>query len=492
MHITRTDFPTDYHSCPLKRLETFFHLIDSGHIFNSVSPDSFHQLRAAVADALVQSLVWHRPTLETSRGLLWPYESLRERAPFFEQQAESKSPFIRNQAKLFLTLLPFPGQWHRIITAENELIKNPEFQAFISTEQHNIEAKIRQKHQKRFKLRHFCQILKKPRLPHEKGILRIFSLPYLFTDQNFLKQLCRYYFLYIEPPMGIVFRHAWWRHFTAQSDPCLFGAGSDEDARFLESQENVLTTRLAHGDFLENDICPAAGGGEKKFDIVFNATFDDLPRKRHLLMLSLLKHPLLNAASALFIGRGEPAAVDLFREKVRQEGLEGRITVLDNLRRQDVTAYLTRCRMGVHLSLYENACRCIYEFFRADLPCVISSSMAGINLKIFTPQTGLAVTDKNLPEAIGYVLCHPDQFSPRNWFMTRSGTRNSTYRLNRQLKTIYTDFGYRWTEDIVALGSSGANRYIHPSDYRRFGEQFKQLHDLFSAHCPLSVLINPD
>ena len=225
--------------------------------------------------------------------------------------------------------------------------------------------------------------------------------------------------------------------------------------------------------------------------MVFNATFDDMPRKRHELLLRLLLHPDLLDLKALFLGRGRPSNVDKFAAKVRELGLDSRVTIMANLRRSEVPLQLNRCKMGVHLSLYENACRSIYEFFRADLPCVVSSSMGGMNLSLFNAKTGKAVGENDLPEAIAFVLKHRQEFRPREWFVEHSGSINSTRMLNSALRTYFTCWGYEWRQDIVPLVSSGANRYRNAADYQKFRPEFEWLLELMNSHkrSPLNLSI---
>jgi hypothetical protein len=461
------------------KLERFFSLIDSSRIFDSIDLHYFTTLRNEIKDSLVQLLVWKRSFLESEKSLNWPYEALKERVSFFKNLSQKESsPMLRHQARLFLALLPFPGQWGWLTKFEKEFRNDAEIDEFFKMEKQKIQAKLRGKRQKQYKLRHFCQILKKPRLPREKGVLRIFSLPYLFIDPTLLKVLNHQYFLYVEPTAGAIFRHTWWRNFSTLEDPFLFGVSSEEDAMFLQSQPGTLTTNLAHGDFMENEVAVDLGK-EKHFDIVFNSTFDEMPRKRHNLLLSLLHHPLLRHATALVIGRGKEKNVNNFKQKIDQNGLSHRVTVMSNLRRIDVPKQLAHCQMGVHFSLHENGCRCIYEFFRSDLPCVISSSTAGVNMEIFNSMTGLAVPDKDLPDAISYVLLNKKKFTPRRWFLANSGSYHSTFKLNEQLKAIFQNRGYEWSDDIIPLGSSGANRYLHDSHYTKFRYEFGKLLESF-------------
>ncbi|MBN1930828.1 MAG: glycosyltransferase [Desulfobacterales bacterium] len=473
-------------------LEQFFFLIDSGRLFETTDPVYYQKLRKRILNAFAQLLVWQRPLLEGTRGFYWPYEALEKRLDFFKDiVSKSKHSFVSKQAQLFLALLPFPGQWDQLRKAQSDLINYSEIRKFFKIENRKIQNKLSEKIQKQFKLRHFCQILKKPKMPYEKGVLRIFSLPYIFFNYKLLKDLSRYYFFYIEPPMGVIFRHTWLRVFSTSEDPCLFGVGGKEDEMFLKGQQGIITTRLAHGDFLSNDA-PIDVGKEKLFDMVFNATFDDMPRKRHMLMLTLLQHPLLGHCRALFLGRGTETNVKIFKEKIQQAGLAKRVRVLANLRREDVPKYLAQSKIGVHLSLYENACRSIYEYFRSDLPCVISSSMAGMNLEIFNSQTGMTAIEKDLPKAISKVLCNRNQYTPRSWFLANSGSLNSSRKLNDQIRSIFKSQGYEWTEDIVPLTSSGASRYINIDQYEAFRLEFEELLKIFHQNVQLPINLTVD
>jgi hypothetical protein len=463
----------------LQVIEQFLELADSGLFFVGADDEFLRSLRQAVAAALHRLLVWERPWLEAQRGILWPYQELAQRYHLFQQLAEDAAePLRQQQAALFLALLPFPRQWQWLLRVEQQFGAISELRAFQTAETRSVADKIDHKPQKSYKLRHFCQVLKGYRGTREKGILRIFSIPYLLValHPQVLSRISERYVIFAEPPMGVVFRHTWWRHFAALSDPCVMGVGSPEDGLFLRQQASVEVVPLAHGDFLE-DREPERPGVSKDYDIVFNATFDDMPRKRHELMLELLRHPLLSKARALFLGRGSEENVAALGRMLRQRGLEGRVTIVANVRREDVPGYLAKCRMGVHLSLYENACRSIYEFFREDLPCVISSSMAGMNPDIFNDQTGATVHDDNLPQAIAFTLQHAERFTPRHWFVDHSGSRHSSRRLNEVFRTLFAHWGYEWHGDIVPLSSSGANRYAEAADYRCFHDDFAWLLD---------------
>ncbi len=471
----------------IRILERFFDCIDSGTLFETADSSYFRRLRDDIYDAIYQLLFWLRPLLEVEKGLDWPYAQLRKRVSLFEKAvAESTDQFIQRQACLFLARLPFPRQWQWLERARNEFGTDPEIETFLRLEHQRIEAKLNKKSQKRFLLRHFCQVLKKPRLPEEKGILRIFSLPYLFVNPVLLKALNRLYFLYVEPPWGILFRQAWLRPFAALDDPTLFGLNCEEDAAFMRSQPGILTTSLAHGDFLEDDET-LKFDQEKRFDIVFNGTFNEMPRKRHAYMIELLQHPLLRRRTALFMGRGDQRNVADFKQLIQTAGLSSRVTVRDNLLRQDVPGYLGQCKVGVQISLHENGGRSIYEFLRSDLPCVIATSMAGVNPAIINSQTGIAAPDRDLPRAISQALEKRKEFTPRIWFLSHSGSVHSSRKLNDQLKAIFADLKYSWQEDIVPLASSGANRYVDSSHYERFRPQFEELLKIFLKHSELPI-----
>lgn len=473
----------------IRHLEKFFEYVDSDTLFNSFDADDYRQLRDEICDALIQLLVWQRPFLEAKKGLDWPYAGFRKRIAFFEKSARmAADPFIQKQAALFLARLPFPRQWHWLAQAQKNFGDDSEIKALLKLEKQRIKEKIDKKKQKQYMLRHFLQILKKPRLPEEKGILRIYSLPYLFFNPELLKALSRLYFLYVEPPWGVVFRHAWLRLFADLADPTLFGVNGEEDAVFLRSQPGILTTALAHADFMEDD--PTLDfQDEKQFDLMFNATFDEMPRKRHAYMLELLQHPLLNQTTALFIGRGDQVNIDDFKRQLQAAGLSSRVAVKDNLLRQDVPAHLSQCKVGVQISLHENGCRSIYEFLRSNVPCVISTSMAGVNPAIINSQTGIAAPDRDLARAISKALRDREKFTPRSWFLKHSGSTHSSRMLNDQLKKIFLGRGYEWQQDIKPLGSSGANRYVDTAHYERLRPEFEKILKIFheQAHLPIPL-----
>ena len=476
----------------IKIVEKFFALIDSGALFATEDRLFFKMLRQELYAAISYLLFWGRPFLEVARGLDWPYEGLRKRYDIFRRLAEGEEKSqLRKQALLFLAFLPFPKQWDWLFKVEKLYPDDGEVKAFLAEEKKKGSERLKKKGQKNYKVRHFCQVLKAPGEKNEKGVLRIFSMPYLFDNLQHLRQLSRRYILIVEPPWGVVFRHTWLRKFSVLDDPTVFAVNSTEDSGFLSSQSNTVSYGLAHGDYMVESL-EVKPSRVKEFDIVFNATFDEMKRKRHGLMLELLNHDLLKDLRALFLGRGQNAKVDNFREEVRRAGLQGRATVMANLQRENVPTQLSRCKMGVHLSLNENGCRSIYEYFRSDLPCVVSSSMAGTNMSIFNPQTGMAVTDQELPEAIAFAMNHLDHFSPRRWFLENSGSSNSSRRLNAFLRQLFEKLGYQWRTDIVPLISSGPGRYANPADYELFREEFTWIHDCLRSigELPIKIVLD--
>jgi len=458
-------------------IDTFFSLIDSGDLFTGSDPLFHRKLRSDVLSALSYVLYWGRHILEETRGLSWPYDGLQKRYHLLSELADGeKNSYLQRQALFFLALLPFPRQWSNLFKVEALYGDDVEIKSFLSEEKQKVSDRLQKKVQKEYKLRHFCQVLKAPGKGKEKGVLRIFALPYLLANSTLLRRLNRRYILYVEPPWGVVFRHTWLRNLCTAEDACVFGVGTAEDILFLNSQPQMAPTPLAHGDYLaENDAVPL--GQRKEYDLVFNGTYDDIARKRHELMLELLHHRLLMDKKALFLGRGREKNVDYFKNLVSRAGLEGRATVMANVLRQEIPSQLARCKMGVHLSLNENGCRSLYEYFRSDLPCVISSSMPGTHLDIMNAQTGMAVPDSELPEAVASVLAHRDRFAPRRWFLENSGSSRSSLKLNQFLKQLFEKLGYAWQADIVPLLSGGPNRYANPSDYERFREEFLWIFD---------------
>lgn len=482
---------TDHCNMQLALLKQFFDIAKSESL-TSLSADTLGEMRSRIRAALHDLLVWGRPHLAATCGTWWPYHECSLVAAHLEKMyRQDTDQKAQQQALLFLALLPVPNQWRWLTKAIDTLAHEPEIKLFVTTEQQTIQSKLTGRGQSCFKLRHFTQILKSPHLPSEKGVLRIFSLPYLFLDKKLLQKITDSYVLFLEPPMGIVFRHAWWRAFTELPDPCIFGLGGEEDRYFIARQANTHVIRLAHGEFLP-DVAPPDPAPAKDIDIVFNATFDDMPRKRHIFMLQLLNDRRLATTNALFIGRGSPQNVEAFKKEVENHGLTDRVTIRSNVRRQDIPRLYGRCRTGVHLSLYENSCRCIYEYFRANIPCILSSATAGIDLRIFNQETGRVADDAQLPEIIASTIRHHSSFAPRQWFLNNSGSLHSSRQLNKHLANFFINNGYLWQNDIVPLESSGANRYFKKEHYRQFLPQFHQLLSWLQPSVPAYIKLVVD
>ena len=482
---------TDHCNMQITLLKQFFDIAKSETLL-SQSADTLVEMRSRIRAALHDLLVWGRPQLAATCGTWWPYHECSLIAAHLEKMyRQDTDEKTRQQALLFLALLPVPNQWRWLAKAIDTLAHEPEIKKFLTTEQQTIQAKLTGRGQSCFKLRHFTQILKSPHLPYEKGVLRIFSLPYLFLDKKLLQKIADSYVLFLEPPMGIVFRHAWWRAFTELRDPCIFGLGGEEDRSFIARQANTHVIRLAHGEFLP-DIGPPDPAPAKDIDIVFNATFDDMPRKRHIFMLKLLKDRRLANKKALFLGRGSQQNVEAFKKEVENHGLTDRVTILSNVLRQDIPHSVLRCRTAVHLSLYENSCRCIYEYFRANIPCIISSATAGVDMRIFNQETGRVAGDAQLPEIIAATIHHHSSFAPRQWFLNNSGSLHSSQKLNAYLANFFINNGYLWQNDIVPLDSSGANRYLKKEHYRQFLPQFHQLLSWLQPSVPAYIKLVVD
>ncbi len=499
----------------LNLLETFEEALETGALWVGKTPAEHRSLRRNLWQALDALTVRHRPRLEAGPGLDFPYAWMRRTSLFLTScAAEDPNPSVREQARLYLTLLPYSGQWRRLeacrmaafgqrepSTGAPVLRANgsgsaqsfeldAEITAFFQKERQKLHRKLREKSDRIFKVRHFIQVLKKPKKDGEKGVLRLFSLPYLLTDKELLSRISRRFIFFVEPPMGVVWRHSWWRLFCGLHDPCLFGVGGPEDAAFLKTQGGAVPIPLAHGDFLE-DLNPVLEDGPKHFDIVFNATFDDMERKRHGLMLDLLNRPELSKKTALFVGRGSPDNVALFQKEIEIRSLKSRVVVAANVRRADIPGLLARCRLGVHLSLYENACRAVMEYFRSNLPCVVSSSMAGMRPEIFNEETGAAVPDARLAETIAEALENIPFHAPRRWFVRESGSRVSSARLNALVKGFFLERGMPWTEDMVRLTSSGASRYASADDEARFRDEHVWVAELLQGVMPEGFQVIP-
>ncbi|MFW5837724.1 MAG: glycosyltransferase [Desulfovibrionaceae bacterium] len=428
-------------------------------------------LRADLADLLVR----RRPELEAAGLLLRPYRLLAETGAALQSPADSDPA---SPAALAAALLPIPGQWARL-NALQDAGPNRALQHFLRDEAGRVQTKAAKKFRKarqsgkHHKPWNFLQILKPPVSEQEKGVLRVFSMPYLLADARLVRRLGRDWVLLVEPAAGVNLRHDWMRAFLRAEAAPVFGVVGPEDAAFLRTQ-GCRVVNLAHSDYLPEDQ-DVPLGGPKRFDLLLVGLYDEMERKRHGLLLDLLLTPRLAATRALVLGRGAKESFARFQAMVSGRGLGDRVTARANLERRQVPALIDACRLSLNLSLHENGCRAIAESLRSDVPVAVSACAAGVNFEQITPRTGVAASDPDLPDAIAEALARLDRFTPRQWFLQRSGSANSSRELNRRLQAIFEDQGMDWTRDIVGLTSSGAHRHADPDALRRLLPHYRAL-----------------
>ncbi len=483
-----TPNPISDFSDDLDLLKDFFVKLSQGTLFDTTDRRYHRRLRSDVRIALHRLIDAGRPFLESECGILWPYEAIQSHTGYLEEALENNNAFQNDQARRYLSLLPFPNQWHYLLAWPQYWPEDQEIDAFLTAEHQRLARKAQKKRQKTFLLHHLCQVLKPPELPLEKGVLRIFSLPYIWLDPNLLGYVSKHYILYVEPSAGIHMRFAWLRHFANLENPTLIGAAAREDRLFLNTQPGIRTTHLCHGDYVDPDA-NSETSIFKSYDLVFNGTFNDMPLKRHELFLKLLNTTGLKHVSALVLGRGTPDNVDRFRKMVQQYNLEARVETVANLKRSQVPGYLRKSKVGVHLCLHENGCRSIAEFICTGLPCVVSALTSGVSEGMINGQTGVAVPDADLAMAIKDVLTNYRSYAPRDWFLSHSGSYRKSEELNQVLKELYAELGATWRTDIVPIGSSGVNRYAHKKHLKRFMPEFEKIYRWFRKMPALSVPI---
>ena len=90
-------------------LKRFLARIDDGTVF----ADDGRALRGEVRESFINLLLHHRPFLEEETGpvLALPGTGKASTDLMESDARQGKTAFLRQQAQLFLALLPFPGQW---------------------------------------------------------------------------------------------------------------------------------------------------------------------------------------------------------------------------------------------------------------------------------------------------------------------------------------------------------------------------------------------
>ncbi len=248
--------------------------------------------------------------------------------------------------------------------------------------------------------------------------------------------------------------------FILSSDP--------QDHSFLhEIGANLLGVPLGSGDWANPNL-GIPKGKEKRFDIVMVANWSYVKNHR-MLFRALEMMDLKESLSVLLIGFpwGCRTHADVKREyckHVIRNRAKIDLIIKERVSHPEVLTYLSESRVSVLLSYKEGANKAVSESLLCNTPVVLYDGMAGGTKCKINPKTGLLSSFKDLYKVLQFMIGSHDAFTPAEYYLMQSGSKNATRILNTELKSRNAN----WTTDIVERVNDPFLNYADSSMGARF------------------------
>jgi glycosyltransferase involved in cell wall biosynthesis len=200
--------------------------------------------------------------------------------------------------------------------------------------------------------------------------------------------------------------------------------------------------------------------------------------KRHWAFFRALKtlRRVLEPRVAL-VGYPLDTDVDAIMRDAKTAGVDDLIEVHERLSPAEVNAVLNRSKVNVLWSRREGVNRAIIEGMAAGVPCVLRSGFNyGYRYPYINVATGCYASDHELPDVLERMIRDHASYSPRRYFLEHLTPHISTATLNAAIRTVATERGERWTEDLaVRVSALDGLAYWDPADRQRFEDDYRFL-----------------
>ncbi len=295
-------------------------------------------------------------------------------------------------------------------------------------------------------------IVLKPSRPGEKGVILLkYTAKFnLFVSVFDLDKVTRDFYIVLEPcwsgycdPSILMFLSS--HHEVIVQSP------DRADYEFIERLgSNLVPVSIGASDWVDSDLFAGGDGhADRPYDLVMVANWGR--HKNHRRLFEALKKVKRRPIRVLLIGFewAGRTAEDVLRE-MQHCNLQGvHVDIREKIPASEVAKHLRRSKVFVLLSEKEGANKALVEALFCGVPAIVYEGFIGGATGKVNPQTGMLTSFTGLPAAIETMLDRHQEFTPRAWALSHSGSRNATEVLNRTLKGIAQAKGEPWTLDIV-------------------------------------------
>jgi glycosyltransferase involved in cell wall biosynthesis len=309
-------------------------------------------------------------------------------------------------------------------------------------------------------------VLKAPRYEDgrvlEKGVLLLKNTERFDSFRRCAKMLSILdrYMLILEPSWSAYADPKLLSFCIFRDHPMVVMSPCEADYHLLDGlKSNLMPVSIGASDWVDPRIFRPLEGCEKRFDAVMVARWTLL--KRHDLLLRALLRIGDPSFRVAFVALNIPGDTDRdsILRMIGKLGLEGQVTVFEDMAPAGVNQVLNQSKVNLLLSRQEGGNRSIFEGFFAGVPGLAFSNHIGIPLTHFTPQTGRLIAEQDLGDALLYFRRHWTEFEPRAWALANIAPHLTTSKLNLVLQQLAKARREQWTEDIVCKCNCPELRY---------------------------------
>lgn len=293
-------------------------------------------------------------------------------------------------------------------------------------------------------------VLKAPK-DREKGVLLLaYSQKFeLFISIFDLSRIMRDYYIVLEP--------CWAGYcdtsilmFISMTNEVVVQCPEKDDFDFIAGlKSNLIPVDLGASDWVDLDLFAEPQIVQKDYDLVMVSNWGRHKNHRRLFQaLPTVKRRPLNVLLIGFEWAGRTKN-DIIQEMQPYDLRRINVEFKEKLPAAKVSEYLNRSKVFLLLSEKEGSNRAIVEALFSNVPAILYEGFVGGAKNKINSQTGVLTSFSELGNKIEFMLESYHRFSPRQWALENSGSKNATRRLNDVLKQIAMAKGEPWSVDIV-------------------------------------------
>lgn len=295
-------------------------------------------------------------------------------------------------------------------------------------------------------------IVLKPAMEDEKGVLLLKYMARfdLFISLFDLDKVMNDYYIVLEPCWA-GYCDASILMFISSTNEVIVQCPEKEDFDFVRGlQSNLMPIMLGASDWVDVDLFSGeVENTSKNYDLVMVANWGR--HKNHRRLFQALPYVKHKPISVLLIGfdSGGRIQKDIAAEMQQYDLQNVRVELKQDLPAYEVAAYLRKSKCFILLSEKEGSNKAIVEALFSNVPAIVYEQFVGGAINKVNAQTGILTSFDDLAAKIDYMMVNYQNFSPREWALKHSGSRNATSTLNLLLKSVVQSKGEKWSTDIV-------------------------------------------